>query len=231
MPPSVLLHHPHIAQNLGSVARVMANFGLADLRLIAPRCDPADPLAVSVAAAGAGVLAAARVYPDLDAAAADLQHLYATTALDRALPLPRLHPRVLAGELRARDRRRVGLLFGPEPHGLDYEALARADAVVSIPTDPGCRALNLAQAVCVCAWEWAAAGALPPPTAPAPAPRAEFERFLSRLYLRLDAVGWAAEPGLRARVRRNLRCTLRRAGPTRAELHTLAGVVEALGRP
>ena len=36
-PPAVILDKPQLAENIGAVARVMANFGLSDLRLVAPR--------------------------------------------------------------------------------------------------------------------------------------------------------------------------------------------------
>ena len=36
-PPCVILNEPQLAENIGSVARVMANFGLYDLRLVRPR--------------------------------------------------------------------------------------------------------------------------------------------------------------------------------------------------
>ena len=35
--PAVILMAPQLAENIGAVARVMANFGLADLRLVRPR--------------------------------------------------------------------------------------------------------------------------------------------------------------------------------------------------
>ena len=35
--PAVMLMEPQLADNIGMVARAMANFGLDDLRLIAPR--------------------------------------------------------------------------------------------------------------------------------------------------------------------------------------------------
>jgi tRNA/rRNA methyltransferase len=36
-PPCVILNEPQLAENIGAVARVMANFGLYDLRLVRPR--------------------------------------------------------------------------------------------------------------------------------------------------------------------------------------------------
>ena len=35
--PCIILNAPQLAQNIGAVARAMANFGLADLRLVNPR--------------------------------------------------------------------------------------------------------------------------------------------------------------------------------------------------
>ena len=36
-PPAVILDKSQMAENIGAVARVMANFGLSDLRLVSPR--------------------------------------------------------------------------------------------------------------------------------------------------------------------------------------------------
>ena len=36
-PPVVILDKSQMAENIGAVARVMANFGLSELRLVAPR--------------------------------------------------------------------------------------------------------------------------------------------------------------------------------------------------
>ena len=36
-PPAVILDKSQMAENIGAVARVMANFGLTDLRLVTPR--------------------------------------------------------------------------------------------------------------------------------------------------------------------------------------------------
>ncbi|MBU3969415.1 MAG: RNA methyltransferase, partial [Alphaproteobacteria bacterium] len=36
-PPVIILDKSQMAENIGAVARVMANFGLSELRLVAPR--------------------------------------------------------------------------------------------------------------------------------------------------------------------------------------------------
>lgn len=224
-PPAVVLVGTRLPANLGSVARVMANFGLRDLRLVDPACAPDDPGARAVATHGETVLAAARTYPDLAAALRDRTRVWATTALARDLPLPVVHPRPAAAEARALAG--AAFLFGPERTGLVAADLARADVLVHIPTDPAARALNLAQAVAVMAWEWSAAP-WTPPVAPEPAPRAEVDGLVDHLVAAALRRGHYSEPRLRVRAVRNLRSAVQRAGFTRAEVRTLRGLVRVL---
>ena len=48
--PSIILVSPFLDKNVGSVSRAMLNFGLTDLRLVAPRCDHLSPDAMALAA-------------------------------------------------------------------------------------------------------------------------------------------------------------------------------------
>lgn len=225
-PPVVLLVGTTLPENLGAVARVMANFGAPELRLVAPAVDPADPRATSTAAAGAGLLASARTFAHLPEAIADLHEVWATSALEKELQKPVLGPRAAGVRLRASDRR-VGLLMGPERTGLSYDDLTLATGLVCIPTHPEARALNLAQAVAILLWEWAS-DEEPPPRTVVPAPRQEQLALLDTLDERLRARGYFSEPKLRVRAWRNLRTALLRAGFSSPELRTLHGVLRML---
>jgi tRNA/rRNA methyltransferase len=225
--PAVVLVETSHPENLGAAARVLANFGLGDLRLVAPQTAPDDPRAVAVAAAGARLLASARVFPTLDAALADRTRVWATTALERTLEKPVTGPRALGPEL---GRPGTALVFGPERTGLRYEHLERCDGMVHIPTEPECRALNLAQAVGLLAWEWRSAGPTPPSRLPEPAPRALQQELLRDVDATLERSGWRMEPNLRVRTLRNLHTALLRAGFTTNEVRTLRGLLRALAR-
>ncbi|MEO0634996.1 MAG: TrmH family RNA methyltransferase, partial [Pseudomonadota bacterium] len=58
----------------------------------------------------------------------------------------------------ARDRigagQKVAVLFGPERAGLENADIARANAIVSVPTNPEFPSLNLAQCVLLMGYEW-----------------------------------------------------------------------------
>ena len=151
VPPCVILNEPQLAENIGAVARVMANFGLFDLRMVRPRDGWPQERAWACASGADWPLDNARVFATLEEAIADLQLLYATTARPRELHLPVITPREAAANLRAASEggQKIGLLYGGERAGLETHDIALAQAVVTSPIDPKFRSLNLAQAVAV----------------------------------------------------------------------------------
>src|SRR4029450_9647722 len=118
--PIVILVEPQLGENIGATARVMANFGLARLRLVNPR-DGWPNIHAHRAASGADrILEAAALFDTLEAGVADRTRGLATTARahDQAKPVigpdaaaALLAPHVAAGES-------VAVLFGRERDGL-----------------------------------------------------------------------------------------------------------------
>jgi tRNA/rRNA methyltransferase len=86
--PAIVLVRPQLAVNIGMCARAMANFGLEDLRLVAPRegwprHDAHRDTAYAAAAGAVYVLDGATVYATVEEAVADLHFVWATTARHR----------------------------------------------------------------------------------------------------------------------------------------------------
>jgi tRNA/rRNA methyltransferase len=117
--PVIILNAPQLAENLGAVARVMANFGLADLRLVNPRDGWPQERAWALASGAEWPLNGAQVFESVAEAIADLQVVFATTARPRELQLPVLTPRAAAGDLYAAARRgeRTGLCSAASGRG------------------------------------------------------------------------------------------------------------------
>ena len=78
--PVVVLVEPQLGENIGAAARVMANFGLARLRLVAPRQGWPNEKAKVMAAGADRVLDNAELFPTLAAAIADRTFVLVTTA-------------------------------------------------------------------------------------------------------------------------------------------------------
>jgi tRNA/rRNA methyltransferase/tRNA (cytidine32/uridine32-2'-O)-methyltransferase len=192
--PLVVLDHPQDLVNIAHVVRVMKNFGLRDLRLVAPAVYDAYRVE-GIAHQTQDVLARVRVCETLDAALADCVHVVGFTARGRTAKRNLQRPRDAAPEvLAAAADGPVALLFGREDKGLDNDALDRCHRVVTIPAEPDYPSLNLAHAVLVMAYDLAlarGAGERPfkTPRRRAPAARAdEIERLFADLEAALRAI-------------------------------------------
>src|ERR1700739_1593429 len=107
-PPCVILDAPQLAENIGAVARAMANFGLSDLRLVRPRDGWPQSRAWPAASGAESVLEAARVFETVPQAIADLTFVVASTARPREAALPVMTPREAAARLAGLGRRARG---------------------------------------------------------------------------------------------------------------------------
>src|SRR5262245_54498549 len=133
--PIVVLVEPQLGENIGAAARVMANFGLSHLRLVAPRQPWPNPKARMMAAGADRVLDAAQLFDTLAAAIADCTFVLATTARAHDQAKPVLSPEAAAGELAPRIAvgETVAIVFGRERIGLLNEEVAAADRIVTFP--------------------------------------------------------------------------------------------------
>ena len=237
--PVVVLVRPQMGENIGAVARAMANGGLFHLRLVAPRDGWPQERAWRMASGADRILDAVTVHADVAEAVADLHHVFATCPRPRHIIKPVLTARGAAAELRAICARdlRVGLLFGPERAGLDNDDMAAADALIRYPLNPAFMSLNLAQAVMVMAYEWWTATDTTPTREMMTnetriAPKADLDNFLAHLVAELDASGFLRNAQKRPGMVRNIRHLFQRGEVTQQELRTLHGIVTelALGR-
>jgi len=236
--PAIVLVEPQLGENIGMVARAMANFGLSDLRLVTPRDGWPNEKARAAASSADHVIEAVRVFDDLASAVADLNFVLATTARSREIPKEVLGPRDAAGEIRRREGegQAAGILFGRERWGLTNEEIGYADAIVTFPVNPRFASLNIAQSALLMSYEWLQAGLsegeLPtrfaiPVADTTPAPKAELVGLMEHLEEALEPTGYFRTPEKKPVLIRNLRAILQRPGFTTMEVRALRGVVAA----
>lgn len=241
--PTIILVRPQMGENIGAVARAMANFALSELRLVAPRDGWPNPRAADTAGKALPLLDDATTHETTRAAVAGCQFVLATTSRDRAVHLPVLEARAAMAQAKERIGRgeKVGILFGPERTGLENEDIALADAVVMIPVSEDYPSLNLGQAAVILGYEWftqisswasqaarASGQKRVGDEAFPPASRDHLGGLLDQLEAELDAVNFWRVPGKKEIMWRNLRATLVRAGLTAQEVATWRGLIKAL---
>lgn len=235
--PVFVLVRPQMGENIGAAARAMLNFGLTRMRLVAPRDGWPNPRAVAMASGAGRVLDGAGLYDDLPAALADCDYVYATTARSRELAKPVRTPERAMAEARAMraEGKRVAVLFGPERAGLENDDVARANAIITVPVNPGFASLNLGQSVLLTSYEYGrqTLEAAPEVMALAKtdfATQVEVEALANHFEERLDEVGYffpeTKAPGMKL----VLRNAWTRLGLTRADVQMFHGMLRQIFR-
>jgi tRNA/rRNA methyltransferase len=233
--PVVILVEPQLGENIGMAARAMGNFALSRLRIVNPR-DGWPNIAAQRAAAGADhILSGAELFDHVEAAVADLDLLFATTARahDQAKPVvgPEAAAREMSGHVAGGGK--CGILFGRERAGLTNDEVALANRIVTFPVNPGFASLNLAQAVLLMGYEWfklATADRLPfaMPERSDRASQHQMQAFFDNLVRELDRVEFLRPAEKRDTMLVNLRNIFTRMEPTKQDMHTLHGVIMAI---
>lgn len=233
--PTILLVRPQMGENIGAAARAMANFGLSQMDIVAPRDGWPNPRAADIAGKALPILDDARLHATTHDAVAECQFVLATTSRERTMNLPVLEPREAMAEAHARIARgeKVGILFGPERTGLENEDIACANAVVTVPVSPVHPSLNLGQAVVILGYEWwmlhaHAVAQTMPAREDTTATHKQLDGLLGHLEGELDKVNFWRIPEKKEVMWRNIRTGLMRAGFTSQEVATWRGIVKAL---
>lgn len=229
--PTIILVYPQLGENIGLVARVMANFGLDDLRLVSPRDPWPNPNALQASAGAYDLLHRARLYSTLDASIADLHYVCAATVRPRHLEKKVATPREMFVSL---TECKWGILFGPENAGLSNEDISKANDLITIPTAPDFGSLNLSHAVAVCCYEWTQVQPLrisPKDHLSPLATKKDVELLLDHLETALDQKNFFLPTHKREKMIWNLHSIFQRVHLTEQEVRTLRGIIKALSTP
>ena len=235
--PYFVLVRPQMGENIGASARAMWNFGLEQMRVVAPRDGWPSTRAVAMASGAGRLLDAAQHFDGVSEAVGDTSFVFATTARGRGLTKPILAPEEAmrqAAEKIAQGQK-VAVLFGPERAGLENEDIAGANALISVPVNPDFPSLNLAQCVLLISYEWRRAQgqvelARMELAKTQWAEAIEVEKLAQHYEERLEDAGFffpeAKAPGMKV----NLRNMWSRFSLTRADVQMLHGVLRQLVR-
>jgi tRNA/rRNA methyltransferase len=170
--PILVLVAPQDIVNIGSAVRIAKNFGLQQVRLVTPEIFDAWRIE-GIAHNTGDLIERITIHDTLDAAIADCVWSVALTARERTAKRTVYRPGPAAVELTERALSGpVAFVAGREDRGLSNDELDRCSALVTIPTNPDYKSLNLAQSVAIMCYEtWLARGGerrpIKPPRRPA----------------------------------------------------------------
>lgn len=153
---AIIMVSPQLGENIGAAARVMANFGFDDLRIVNPRDGWPNKKAEIMSACGIEVLRKAKIYDKLHDALGDLEQIYACSARARKMykDYVGLKDHICDLQKQTLPLGKVGIMFGSERCGLLNEEIIYATKIININTDEKSPVLNLAQAIAIMCYEY-----------------------------------------------------------------------------
>jgi tRNA/rRNA methyltransferase len=236
--PTFVLIRPQMGENIGGAARAMWNFGLGRMRIIDPRDGWPNPKAVAMASGAGRLLDEAMICATTPEALADCTYVYATTARPRGLTKPVLSPEAAMREAAAKIAAggKVAVMFGPERAGMENEDIARANAIISVPVNPGFASLNLAQCVLLMGYEWRRASAevvgrrVDMARDGAWAENVEIEKLADHYEATLDRAGFFWPEAKAESMKMNLRNLWSRMPLSHADAQMLHGIMRQMVR-
>ena len=182
----VVLVEPGDSRNVGSVARAMQNLGFARLRLVAPQGYDREQAGVTARNAS-GILDAAEIFDDFDAAISDAHEVVGLALRKGQNPAHYVTLPAWTEALATRPEQTVALVFGPERDDLRREHLEKCRWIVRIPSSAAYPSFNLAQSVLLTLYE--VARTLPAEeTVSAPSLDAPTQNDYAQLVRRVDSV-------------------------------------------
>ncbi|HET9554535.1 MAG TPA: RNA methyltransferase [Anaeromyxobacteraceae bacterium] len=226
-PVRIVLVRPRNPENVGAVARAMANFELDDWAVV--QLGTHDfATARRVAVHAESLLDRPRLCQTLDEAVADCAWVVGTSAR-KVRGKRRLLPEEVAREAAARAPGRTAIVFGEERSGLTAAEIDRCHDLSAAPTGAAQPSLNLAQAVLLYAYEARrAAGAAPRGREGALATDGDLSRLEEALRALLRDGRFLAGPERHAV--RDLAAVLRRGRPSPREARLWEAALRAVGR-
>ncbi|MBI1860284.1 MAG: hypothetical protein HYR96_05130 [Deltaproteobacteria bacterium] len=235
----IVLVRPEQSQNVGAVARAMANMGILTPLKIVSAPEILSPEAFRLARHASAVLEKAQIIPILKNAfdfpeGVEVCKMAITARVgspDRPHPvwLPEAMPNVVA-KMNGRGDWQLAMVFGPESDGLSNDEVAACDAIMRIPSDTEYRSLNLAQAVMVCCYEFRRANLMAANEGVALAtPQGQKDRLIQHILQVAEAVGFVL-PGDPYKMKGRLTEILSGLPNHLKDIKTLHGLLDQVAR-
>jgi tRNA/rRNA methyltransferase len=164
----IILNRPQMGENVGFAARSMMNFGITELRLVAPGLMEENEWGAkehnrnfdlnlflekseSVAKGGAEIIKNAKIFESIEDALLDVSTCFALSARRREVAKEVIMPSTCISEILKAEETLQGeknaLLFGAEASGLSNKDIILCKKIVEIEANPLYSSINLGMSV------------------------------------------------------------------------------------
>lgn len=231
---AIILVSPQLGENIGAVARSMANFGFSDLRIVNPRDGWPNEKARATAAHAISIIDEAMLCSDLSEALQGCEIVYACSARMRNINKKNIFLRQHVEEQKKRyDGKKIAIMFGSERCGLLNDEVVFAHEIINIPASDHYPVLNLSHAASFVMYEYFLTFSdsqkkFFPIHRHKVAEQAEVKSMIDRLDQDLDKTNFYKDEDRRVKMVENIHNIFVRTKLSRQEVRTLSGIFKYL---
>lgn len=230
---TIILVKPQMGENIGSAARIMANFGCSDLRIIEPRDGWPNRKAEILAAGGLEIIKNAKIYDNVASSLEGLDEIYACSARVRKMHKEHynLQEHIVDISPKIQSESNIGMMFGSERMGLLNDDIIHAKKIVTIAANDAYPVLNLSHAIGLVCYQYfniSCQKTIEVKYRKKEASKTELAYFLEDLKSKLDDTEFFIDEDRRVKMFQAISNIFTRNDLSSQELKTMVGIVKAL---
>jgi len=148
-----ILIQPQLGENIGASARSLKNFGFNNLIITNPKCGWPNVKAKATSVGAFDILNKAKVFNSTNDAIENFDIIFSFSARRRDINKKHISMQNFLTILKKIDKKKIGLMFGPEASGLSNLDLSYANYVVQIPSSSKFKSMNLSHSITLVCYE------------------------------------------------------------------------------
>ncbi len=148
-----ILIKPQLGENIGACARALKNFGFNNLLITSPRDGWPNIKAKATSVDAFDILKKTKVFKRTDLAVKNFDIIFSFSVRKRDINKKHLSFINFLKIFKKLNKKKIGLMFGPEASGLSNYDISFSNYVVQIPSSPALKSINLSHSVFLVCYE------------------------------------------------------------------------------
>ena len=129
-----VLIKPQLGENIGASARSLKNFGFKNLSIVSPKQNWPNPKTKSTSVGAYDLIKKTKIYEKTLDALSEFDIVFALSARKRDINKKHISIDQFLKIISKKDKKKYGLMFGPEASGLTNEDISYSNYILQIPT-------------------------------------------------------------------------------------------------
>ena len=148
-----ILVKPQLPENIGFCARALKNFGFKNLDLVNPKESWPNKKSIATSVGAKDIIAKTKVYSHVQDAINKYDIVYASSARRRDINKKHLSFDQFIKSIKKNEKRKIGIIFGPEASGLSNADIVFSNYIFKIPVNKKFQSINLSHSVILICYE------------------------------------------------------------------------------